>query len=71
MRPPTSVGRSAAGLAGGCVPAETAPQLLAAGAAVLVAGAAPFRGGPAAYAENIRRLRAPDPTPIRGTGSGG
>ncbi len=34
------------------------------------AGAATFRGGPAVYAENIRRLRAPEPTPIRGTGSG-
>ncbi len=55
----------------GGVNAETAPQVIAAGADVLVAGAATFRGGPAAYAENIRRLRAPEPTPIRGTGSGG
>ncbi len=55
----------------GGVNAETAPQVIAAGADVLVAGSATFRGGPAAYAENIRRLRAPDPTPIRGTGSGG
>jgi ribulose-phosphate 3-epimerase len=55
----------------GGVNAETAPQAIAAGADVLVAGSATFRGGPAAYAENIRRLRAPDPTPIRGTGSGG
>ena len=54
----------------GGVNAETAPQVIAAGADVLVAGAATFRGGPAAYAENIRRLRAPEPTPIRGTGSG-
>ena len=36
---------------------ETAPQAAAAGADVLVAGAATFKGGPAAYAENIRRLR--------------
>ncbi len=55
----------------GGVNAETAPQVIAAGADVLVAGSATFRGGPAAYAENIRRLRAPVPTPIRGTGSGG
>ena len=55
----------------GGVNADTAPQAIAAGADVLVAGAATFRGGPGAYAENIRRLRAPDPTPIRGTGSGG
>jgi len=55
----------------GGVNAETAPQVIAAGADVLVAGSATFRGGQAAYAENIRRLRTPDPTPIRGTGSGG
>ncbi len=55
----------------GGVNAETAPQAIAAGADVLVAGSAAFRGGPAVYAENIRRLRAPDPTPIRGAGSGG
>ena len=55
----------------GGVNAETASQAIAAGADVLVAGAAAFRGGPAAYGENIRRLRAPEPTPIRGTGSGG
>ncbi|MDH3912294.1 MAG: ribulose-phosphate 3-epimerase [Rhodospirillales bacterium] len=36
---------------------ETAPEAVAAGADVLVAGTATFRGGPAAYAENIRRLR--------------
>jgi ribulose-phosphate 3-epimerase len=36
---------------------ETAPEAAAAGADVLVAGTATFRGGPAAYAENIRRLR--------------
>ena len=55
----------------GGVNGDTAPRVIAAGADVLVAGSATFRGGPAAYAENIRRLRAPDPTPIRGTGSGG
>jgi ribulose-phosphate 3-epimerase len=55
----------------GGVNLETAPQVIAAGADVLVAGSATFRGGQAAYAENIRHLRAPDPTPIRGTGSGG
>ncbi len=55
----------------GGVNAETAPQAIASGADVLVACASTFRGGPAAYAENIRRLRAPDPTPIRGSGSGG
>jgi ribulose-phosphate 3-epimerase len=53
----------------GGVNADTAAQVIAAGADVLVAGSATFRGGQAAYAENIRRLRAPDPTPIRGTGS--
>jgi ribulose-phosphate 3-epimerase len=36
---------------------ETAPQAAAAGADVLVAGTATFKGGPAAYAGNIRRLR--------------
>ena len=50
---------------------ETAPQVSAAGADVLVAGAATFRGGPAAYAENIARLRTPGPTPIRRTGGAG
>ncbi len=53
----------------GGVNADSAAQVIAAGADVLVAGSATFRGGQAAYAENIRRLRAPDPTPIRGTGS--
>ncbi len=50
---------------------ETAPQVSAAGADVLVAGAATFRGGPAAYAENIARMRSPGPTPIRRTGGAG
>jgi ribulose-phosphate 3-epimerase len=36
---------------------ETAPKAIAAGADVLVAGTAVFRGGSAAYADNIRRLR--------------
>ncbi|WP_443969546.1 ribulose-phosphate 3-epimerase [Sphingobium sp. CR28] len=36
---------------------ETAPRAIAAGADTLVAGTATFRGGPAAYADNIRRLR--------------
>lgn len=35
----------------------TAPRAVAAGADVLVAGTATFRGGPAAYADNIRKLR--------------
>ncbi|PZU58060.1 MAG: ribulose-phosphate 3-epimerase [Sphingobium sp.] len=36
---------------------ETAPRAIAAGADALVAGTATFRGGPSAYAGNIRRLR--------------
>lgn len=36
---------------------ETAPRAIAAGANVLVAGTATFKGGPTAYASNIRRLR--------------
>lgn len=36
---------------------ETARQVIEAGADVLVAGSAAFKGGPAAYAENIQRLR--------------
>jgi len=43
----------------GGINAEMAPQVVAAGADVLVAGTATFTGGPAAYAENIRRLRQP------------
>jgi ribulose-phosphate 3-epimerase len=43
----------------GGINAETAPRAVAAGADVLVAGTATFTGGPAAYAENIRRLRQP------------
>jgi ribulose-phosphate 3-epimerase len=40
----------------GGVDAETAPRAIAAGANVLVAGTAVFRGGPEHYAENIRAL---------------
>ncbi len=35
----------------------TAPKAIAAGADVLVAGTATFRGGPSAYADNIAKLR--------------
>ena len=41
----------------GGVTLETAPQAIAAGADVLVAGTATFSGGPGSYADNIRRLR--------------
>lgn len=41
----------------GGIDAGTAPLAIAAGADVLVAGTATFRGGPDAYADNIRRLR--------------
>ena len=41
----------------GGVDAETAPRAVSAGATVLVAGTAAFRGGPASYAANIRALR--------------
>ena len=41
----------------GGVNAETAPGVIAAGADVLVAGSAVFRGGAAAYADNIAALR--------------
>ena len=41
----------------GGVTAQTAPQCLAAGAGALVAGTAVFKGGPGAYAANIRALR--------------
>lgn len=36
---------------------ETAPRAIAAGADVLVAGTATFKGGPSAYAKNIAALR--------------
>jgi ribulose-phosphate 3-epimerase len=41
----------------GGIDAETAPQAVNAGANVLVAGTAAFRGGPANYAANIQALR--------------
>jgi ribulose-phosphate 3-epimerase len=41
---------------GGVTPV-TAPQCVAAGATALVAGSAVFKGGPAAYADNIRALK--------------
>src|SRR5215210_379068 len=41
----------------GGIDAEIAPQAVNAGANVLVAGTAVFRGGPDAYAANIRALR--------------
>jgi ribulose-phosphate 3-epimerase len=41
---------------GGITP-ETAPLVAAAGADVLVAGSATFKGGPGAYAANIAAIR--------------
>ena len=41
----------------GGIDAETARQAIDAGASVLVAGTAAFRGGPAEYSANIRTLR--------------
>jgi ribulose-phosphate 3-epimerase len=41
----------------GGIDVKTAPRAIAAGATVLVAGTATFRGGPSAYAQNIARLR--------------
>jgi ribulose-phosphate 3-epimerase len=41
----------------GGIDAETAPRAISAGADVLVAGTATFRGGPGRYADNIRGLR--------------
>lgn len=41
----------------GGIDAATAPLAIAAGADVLVAGTATFKGGPSAYADNIKRLR--------------
>lgn len=41
----------------GGIDRETAPQAVSAGANVLVAGTAVFRGGPGAYAANIQALR--------------
>ena len=42
---------------GGVTP-ETAPSLVQAGADVLVAGTAVFKGGPATYASNVEAIRA-------------
>jgi len=44
----------------GGIDAATAPQAVDAGATVLVAGTAAFRGGPDQYAANIAALRATD-----------
>jgi ribulose-phosphate 3-epimerase len=41
----------------GGIDSETAPRAVAAGANVLVAGTAAFRGGPSSYAANIRALK--------------
>jgi ribulose-phosphate 3-epimerase len=41
----------------GGIDAETAREAVGAGATVLVAGTAAFRGGPNAYADNIKALR--------------
>jgi len=41
----------------GGIDPETAAQAVSAGAGALVAGTAVFRGGPSAYADNIRALR--------------
>ena len=41
----------------GGITEETAPRVIEAGADVLVAGTASFKGGPDCYAENIRKLR--------------
>jgi ribulose-phosphate 3-epimerase len=50
-------GRDIALQVDGGITTETAPRVVAAGADVLVAGTATFKGGPAAYADNIRALR--------------
>jgi ribulose-phosphate 3-epimerase len=44
----------------GGIDPETAPKAVAAGATALVAGTAAFRGGPSAYADNIKALRGPE-----------
>jgi ribulose-phosphate 3-epimerase len=41
----------------GGIDPQTAPQAVNAGATALVAGTAVFRGGPGAYADNIKALR--------------
>lgn len=50
-------GRDIALQVDGGIDADTAPRAIAAGADVLVAGTATFKGGPSAYAGNIRALR--------------
>ena len=50
-------GRDIALQVDGGITTETAPRVIAAGADVLVAGTATFKGGAAAYADNIRALR--------------
>ena len=44
---------------GGVSPANAA-EIIAAGADVLVAGSASFKGGPDCYADNIRQIRSAD-----------
>lgn len=51
-------GRNIALEVDGGVSRETAADVIAAGATILVAGTATFSGGPAAYAENIAALRS-------------
>jgi ribulose-phosphate 3-epimerase len=51
-------GRNIALEVDGGVSRETAPDIIAAGATMLVAGTATFAGGPQAYAENIAALRS-------------
>ena len=50
-------GRDIALQVDGGVTTETVPRIISAGADVLVAGTATFKGGAAAYADNIRALR--------------
>lgn len=50
-------GRAIALEVDGGITAETAPDVIAAGATVLVAGTAAFRSGPPAYAANLAALR--------------
>ena len=50
-------GRDIALQVDGGITTETAPRVIAAGADVLVAGTATFKGGASAYAGNIRALR--------------
>ena len=44
----------------GGIDPDTAAQAIGAGATALVAGTAVFRGGPSAYADNIKALRGGD-----------